>query len=804
MGRRKFTVIAVAVAAALGTLQTACSSDGGSGCKAGAVECRGTDSQARCAADGSGWSVAACDLGDACTVSACAPIACPGTPCPEPLVCKDGGCAARACTAGQRRCTAYSTQFEECDATGTGFGPPQACPADQACADDECRAVVCKAREVGCGDDGTGIRTCLDSGTGWTTTACFGTNVCEDGSCKAFVCQPDSERCRPDFATIQRCNEHGTGWADREACPEVHACEDLTCKPLLCKPLAWTCADDFRTHWQCNASGTATLPPEACDDLAACRSGECRPVICTPGTSTCTQDAIGLLTCDGTGTRADLRSDCNPDQACVNGACVPALSPLGEVVKIRRDQGAVALSPGVYAVAVSDAALNDDTIPFPLTLSGNVMDPPTVFQAIAMTPTPRRSQPWTCGTPAMIRNMPRPRAVPHLAAAPMPRVAVAGDTRTFRVIADDGYTLVPRTAVLRLVGNLANIWEDVTTGPSGGTLTQATLQRIGDRLDGGVFARDVALYGQPTDVDGNGKIDVLFTNMLPSGNAAAYVWPVTLYPQGSLPYTVDHGEVVYSMRPDGFYSEADIAGIIAHETAHLLVAGRRLQPWLSHLQDMPEWVATGDAYLGEGLAEVAEAWSGQVLLDTAYTALQNTDAWRLGALFLDDYYLDGTLGYVHYGVAAVTLGYLFLQAGGVDVTGAATLADRGGVAYLAAASDRQSGFARIAAMDGRNEVEWYSDMAAALLLTTVPGIPGTAADPRYRFPGATRDPWFNGYNGLPIRLQDAAVLKRVPFTHVGGQMPAGGVRFFTVLVSGSTTATVIRDTSAAVFVRYRP
>ena len=770
MGRRNF--VFVAIAAVLPALLSACSSHGGPACQAGAIECRGADSEARCASDGSGWLVGPCDAGQACTGSGCAPIVCPGTPCPDPLVCKDGGCVARACTAGEHRCTSYSFMIEDCAATGAGFDAPRPCPNGQACQDAECQPVVCKPGDVGCSDDGAAIRTCIGSGTGWTSAACFGANVCEDGGCKAIACPPKTLRCRPDNLAVQRCKDLGTAWADSQVCPEDQACEDAACKPRICDPLQWTCADDFLSRWQCNASGTATLAPEDCDEATACRDGECRPVLCTPGAATCTPDAIGLLTCDPTGTRNDLRTDCDVDKACAGGVCVAALSPLGEVVKVRMDQGAVTLSPGLYAVAVADAELAGDAIAFPLTLSGYVKDPPYAMQAIAkLTVAPRLSPRWACGTPARMRDLPRPLAVPHLASLPPPRFDVVGDTRTFHVIAADGYTLVERKGLLRLAGNLANFWEDVTSGPAEGTLTLSALQEIGDRLDKGVFARDVALYGPPTDVDGNGKIDVLFTDMLPTDTAAAYVWPVTLYPEGALGFAADHGEVVYSMRPGGDYTEADMAGIIAHEFSHLLVSGRRITPWLSHIADLPDWVMGGGVYLGEGLAELAHAWSGQALLDSAYYALQETSLWSIGALFQNDYYQDSTLNGAHYGVAAVALGYLFLQAGGVDVTGPATLVDRGGVPYLAVASDRQEGFARIAPLDGRSEIDWYADMAAALLLTTLPSAPGplAAADPRYQFPTARYDSWFGG----PTACRSST---RTPPCCTGSTGPASAAR----------------------------
>jgi len=47
-------------------------------------------------------------------------------------------------------------------------------------------------------------------------------------------------------------------------------------------------------------------------------------------------------------------------------------------------------------------------------------------------------------------------------------------------------------------------------------------------------------------------------------------------------------------------------------------------------------------------------------------------------------------------------------------------------------------------------------------------------------------------------------VQRVNWSSVGSQLSGGGLRFFTVLIFGDATATVTRDTSTAMFVRYRP
>ncbi len=789
-----------------GAVGIGCGSGDGKGCQPFATECRGTGTMAQCLADGSGWETEECAPGSACVATECAPIACPGSPCPDGLVCLDGACGEPVCTPGTRRCTARSHQVEVCNQDGSGWDAPTNCPSGQTCEDSECRDVVCGKGEVRCSADGLFVEDCNEAGTGWVASRCFGANVCEFGACKDVACEPGTARCRPDNRSIEQCSPRGTAWIDSSTCGEGQACNEAECVPVVCTANAWTCAGDFRSRRQCNASGTAELPPEDCEAGSACRDGECRYVICTPGSATCTTDGSGLTTCDATGTRYQARTDCDADQACSKGACIPAVSVLGEVLRVRQADGSVSLSPGMYAVAVVDAGGGHDGIEYPLRMSGYVKDPPYSLETIAMPLAPPSLPRLRCGTPALTRNLPAPRRVVRPIVRTL-RQETVGDTRTFKVASDDGYSVRLRTGLLRLQGAHANFWEDVTGGPAGGTLGEGALQRIGDRLDNGVFAREEALYGRPTDVDGNGRIDVFFTSLLPSDNAAAFVWPVTLFPEGSLPYDCDHGEIVYSMRPSGQYSDADMASLIAHEAAHLIVGGRRIEPWLSHIQDLPRWVLEGDIYLGEGLSELASAWSGQAqVMDTAYYALQYPEAWCINSLFFDSYYVDDMMGFLHYGLGALVMEYLFRQAGSVTVTGAATFEDLGGLPYLESVVQRQSGFPRIVPPDGREAIDWYSDMATALLVHTLPhgAGPVAAADPRFRFPSATYDSWFGGYDGLPIRMSGDSMLQRVPWSSRSDPMYAGGASFTTLLIFGEATATVTRDTATATFIRFRP
>ncbi len=787
-----------------------CTSDGDAGCQAGSTKCQSPETMAVCTADGSAWAVQDCPTGTTCLASACEAIRCPQTACGDGEVCdNDGRCIVRACNQGDQRCNSYSSQIETCKVDGSGWETPTNCPDGQACEEGSCRDVVCVPGEDSCSEDGRTLNTCRKYGTGSTIAACQTDFVCENAMCRPVMCEPMQVRCRKDLRAVERCLDRGTAWMDESVCPEDQACNEDACAQVVCDASSWTCSDDFRTRWQCNESGTVALAPVACAQNEACFDGDCMPLICQPGSSACQADFTGLIVCDPTGTLTYPGTTCNLADVCVAGQCVPATSVLREVLTLTGAQGSVPLSPGLYAVAVVDVDEREATFEFPLTIMGDVGDALPAMQPAAskqVQPTSPAVPPWRCGTPMASRFLPQVRPLARLAAVPLPSNEVVGDTRLFQVMSENEYYPLERTGLLRIQGKYANFWEDTTDGSPGGDLSQATLEDIGDRLDKGVFARDVALFGEPTDVDGNGRIDVLFTSLLPTQSAAAFVWPVTLFPPGSAPFQTDHGEVIYSMPPGGLYSTAIMAGIIAHETAHLLVIGQRIKPWLDNLDQMPAWVTGGGVYLGEGLAELGHAWSGQSQAQSTYEALASPWLWSLGALFQDDYYAGDQLSRVHYGLGTLAVGYLFLQAGGVDVTGPSTIEDRGGIPYLSEVVSREHGFPRIAPLDGRLPEEWYTDLAASLLLTSLPNGPGplAGANPLFKFPSAQRDPWFGGSDGLMLSIDGSASVVRQPWSGRPAAMNAGGASFLTVFVAGEATIAVQRETSSAILVRYKP
>lgn len=164
----------------------------------------------------------------------------------------------------------------------------------------------------------------------------------------------------------------------------------------------------------------------------------------------------------------------------------------------------------------------------------------------------------------------------------------------------------------------AIILADVTN-PTGG-FTDAEYRAIGATIDTLVHPVDTAAFGTPTDIDGNGRVVVLFTKavnaLTPPGTGGGAVlgffFSRDLLPKSSAFGSCagsNVGEMFYIMVPDptGLVSDPRTKGFvdtiaaatIAHELQHLINASRRV--YVNGAPDTNE-----EPWLNEGLSHIAE------------------------------------------------------------------------------------------------------------------------------------------------------------------------------------------------------
>ena len=179
---------------------------------------------------------------------------------------------------------------------------------------------------------------------------------------------------------------------------------------------------------------------------------------------------------------------------------------------------------------------------------------------------------------------------------------------------------IPVAARVAAITNTAYILAD-TTNPTGG-FTDTEYAAFATTFDTLINPLDVQNFGQPTDIDKNSKIVILFTkevNKLTTRGSVGVVgglfferdlFPVkddaTLGLQGCA--TSNVGEMFYLLVPDpnGVFSDkrskTDVLnltpGTLAHEYQHLINASRRL-----YINDAFDFE---DVWLNEGLSHIAE------------------------------------------------------------------------------------------------------------------------------------------------------------------------------------------------------
>lgn len=680
------------------------------------------------------------------------------------------------CDPGAQRCSTTSDKsYEVCRADGRGWFE-KSCPTGSAC---DPTTGACASVSEGCepgtarctGSPGTAARSvCSPDGAGWSSEPCSGSLVCDSatGDCAQPVCTAGESRC-----------DGGPADPDRS-----------TCSPDRLSFVSTPCP-----------SSTVCVPTSG--------GSKCVSRTCTPGSKQCNGDFTQVLVCDATGTLLEVDTACTDDEACSGGTCKDSSTPLGEVVRVKGDGATLPMSPGSYAVAVvhTDAS-SDDLVDYPLSISGAATDPTSL---VARATPPRRFPARLSGTAAMLARRPATKPEPH---APMPLPGpVPQDTgdRVFHVPDYDagGAATLARTAKLRASGQHVQLWEDQTSSPPGSQLPDATLSDLLQRLDQAVLPRAKAMVGEPTDVDANGKVDILFTDVIPAAVAAFSYPSATLFAPGTFPVTYDHGEVVYAQGVDATIPTWETATLMSHEVAQLIYLGRRLSPFLSDPATVPAWV-DADVYAVEGLASVVMGWSGQSWAWPAVAALEHPEEMSLWRLMAPGYIKEPSANLASYGFGALVQEYLFDQAGAMVVKGGGSvIEDAGGLAYLEAFASSESGWDRLRPLDGRALSEWYVDFAAALLLVGLEGKTATttSANERYWFAETVEDTGFGGSIGPTLRwehVRDATetgpILRPVAWSERPAQLRRGGVSWVAVNVGESGATMNVSDASATVVV----
>jgi hypothetical protein len=192
-------------------------------------------------------------------------------------------------------------------------------------------------------------------------------------------------------------------------------------------------------------------------------------------------------------------------------------------------------------------------------------------------------------------------------------------------------------ATVASVSRRAILVVDTLDGPPAVLFTQAVLDSITAEFDNLTYPTDSSYFGNPTDVDANGHIILLFSGQInkltppntTGGFVGGFFFAGDFFPStdqgggpGSFCAQSNNAEIFYLLSPDptgrfgNIRSTSSVRqgtrGTIAHEFQHMINAGRRFQnPAVSSFES---------SWLDEGLAHLAEEAVGRA--SRGFTDLQ--------------------------------------------------------------------------------------------------------------------------------------------------------------------------------------
>lgn len=394
-------------------------------------------------------------------------------------------------------------------------------------------------------------------------------------------------------------------------------------------------------------------------------------------------------------------------------------------------------------------------------------------------------------------------------------VPALGSVDTFSVVATLTAPYTFSRAAARLVYRGARVlaYVDVQAPAS---FTDAEWAALGAHLEDPLYGVDTTAFGQPSDIDGNGRVIVLFTprvNALVtqvqcarSGFVTGYFYAFDL---ASTAAESNQGEVFFAMTPDpaGAFScphttaevRAQLPATFVHELQHMISYNQHALVWGGLTEEV--WLNEGLSHLAEELASLV--YEGRYPAPAGRTSPRQLFPDSSGDFIVPN--LANAYRYLTLPDAWSPVRYAAGSYGGLEERGASWLfvrwlVDRlgpGGARRLLATN--RWGAANVEAVTGRPMSALLADFSLALWLDSVPGRPRPAAGSARRFQSRNLRQLFDalviarpalgsGFPLVPLSLGGARRATLVPgstaFYRV--TVPAGGLRLGVRAPTGAT------------------
>ena len=235
------------------------------------------------------------------------------------------------------------------------------------------------------------------------------------------------------------------------------------------------------------------------------------------------------------------------------------------------------------------------------------------------------------------RALEGPALSPSALLPPAPDV---GDRRDFEVVRSDG-DFDQITAEVRVISERAILYVDVEALAD---FPQQDVERFGTIFDDPIYTVDAAAFGNPSDVDQNGKVLILFTpgvNRLTSPGSSDFVggffFGLDLFTEAE---HSNAAEVFYVMVPDPTGKYGNVQNLDVIRTTVPAILAHELQHMISHNERIIERDGErADAlWLSEALAQMGEDLVGEELRrrGSSEAADYQKGNWRRANRFLED------------------------------------------------------------------------------------------------------------------------------------------------------------------------
>lgn len=450
------------------------------------------------------------------------------------------------------------------------------------------------------------------------------------------------------------------------------------------------------------------------------------------------------------------------------------------------DPGAVAELPigpdGTVAVRL---ATPTGTEQFVVVLASTLVDgtvDPLGYTAGTTAPAALSAPPATvtsCSlTPDRWRAMTLPVETPPTGTAPVPAV---GDVRDVTMDTSTGVATISVQAVA--VGTSAVVWADVTASHPA-NLDPALARQFLQDFESTILARERAIFGTESDLDRNGRIQLVFSP-LTYRVAVAYFTGCDLVPTTRGCRTSNYGEYLYLTPPAAIpppYNTLNaIKEILAHECSHLIHFNRKVLR--NHLTtDWPD-----NAYMIEGVGAFAQDVIGFQAgnLYVTKAGLDGINDFTFADVIPNRGIYDTTRDGLLRGGSYLWVRWLYDRAGGDRIETDGTITNRGGPSLLRALIDAPMSMTSTLPTAGGADAplgDLVLDFYTTLAMSNRDDSGGVApANPCFAYLPTVRDPVTTDQRGCNVFAMFHGMMMAgpavQPIERADGTLTTGGVEY---------------------------